>query len=200
MRSSTSTNTTKRRLVSLGLILLSLTLIAAFVNLFSTGGVHNVGITVGGGSGDNGPLSWVDPELGIDIFECENLLDISDGTVFECSSPDGGNDTFPQISYVDDKLCIDGDEPFLITLDNVAVSTDCKYILYLSADGTTFERMEQYGSSVTGLQASFTCEGAEVNFEGGAFVPLQDGDCVIQLCSYGGSSGDYVVRMITVPN
>lgn len=123
----------KKKLITFLLVLLSLCLIAAAVNVgkrASSGGFISSGNSMGGSnnenvSGDDTPgegtspeeLSWIDPALGIDIFDYENVLVLNEGPC--CIYLDGASSCHEEAYAYDDESI-----EIPITINGINVS-DC---------------------------------------------------------------------------
>lgn len=130
--------------MSLALVLLALCLVAALVK------VGDNDRSTGGGSGDSSggsstSYSWIDPQLGIDIFAYPNLLTLSegedctitcDGSIFE-----GGVATLHADGSIDIPASVESLDSFEISLGEYTLQSNCVYYFYYAYEiGGEYER------------------------------------------------------------
>ncbi len=206
----------KRRLITLGLILLSLALVAVLINVNDRG---RIGTGSGGsgssGSGSGGSAatpSWVDPQTGFDIFDYPNVLTLAegqdceilvDGSVFE-----GGSAILHADGSVDLPASIESLDSFTVDLGSYVLDNNCKYYFYYARqyDGE-YERcglgFEDMGG---GYEIDFNVSGEGNNYEFGVYEPYApDASFYFTLrngfvgTSPSVNSGTFFLRVIAVP-
>lgn len=162
-------------------------MIAAVVKI----GKQDISRGSGGGSG-SATYSWVDPELGVDIFDYENVLTL-DGRAFESWSLDGGEYTSATITYKDGVLTVvDPGSNCAVSLGDLTVSADYTYYFFGSVNGSDFERLDFNQSALTLPSGGF--EGS-VGF--GSVSPYYDQQLSLMLNA---PAGEYIFRVIAIPD
>ena len=219
----------KKKLITLLLVLLSLCLIAAAVNVgkrASSGGFISSGNSTGGSNNENGSgddtsgegtspeeLSWIDPALGIDIFDYDNILNFTEGEKLDVSPISG---EFPEIfavTYADESIDIPSEkisalDNYMVSLGSITLQAHYDYYFYYAREldgeyercGLGYEDMED---GVYDIDFRFSGPGEVTEF--GRFQAYESGSISLNLVQgLSGTSpnvqtGKFYLRVIAVP-
>lgn len=215
-----------KKLIILVAIVLALMLLVSFVNSAGATSGGGSGGGTGGGSGGNsggssgdasGTYSWVDPQLGVDIFDYPNVLTLAegqdceilvDGSVFE-----GGSAILHADGSVDLPASLETLDRFTVSLGTYVLDNNCKYYFYYAReyDGE-YDRCGLGHEDMTDgkYDIDFSVEGNGEAYEFGCWEPqsyeatnvyvtlkLREG---LHGTSNSVNSGRFYLRVIAIPD
>ena len=214
-----------KKLIILVAIVLALMLLVSFVNSAGATSGGGSGGGTGGGSGGNsggssgdasGTYSWIDPQLGVDIFDYPNLLTLSEGEDCDIEydgMPTGDVATLHADGSIDIPESVETLYSFSDNIGSYNFQPNYKYYFYYAyeIDGE-YERCGLGAESTTDgkYDIDFSVGGDGESYEFGCWVPYSyehtSADVVLFVrqgldgTTNSMNSGRFYLRVIAIPD